>query len=453
MPSDDDAALKMLARAIARLEELLERLPVDVARDLRGRIATLRTVVLEKRPPALVLVGRRGAGKSSLVNALFGARVADLGHVTAQTGRGRWYDYHRDGGAMSILDTRGVQEGSAPAEEDHAATAIESIGVELRTKLPDLVVFVVKASEVDAAIDRDLDALERVYDELRRAHRSEPPLLAIVTHCDVLEPKGTRLHAAQTEPREDVDEKLRHVAEAESAVGSQIDKRAPLRERHVATLGVSVYMSWRPDGTLRADERWRVDDLAMALFRHLPDASRAELARVTRTKAVQQELAVALTKATAAVSAGIAAAPIPLADIVPLTTMQIGLVASIAWIAGRSVDRRAAAEFLTGLGANIGFAFVLREAVRALLKVIAPAGGPVLSATVAFSGTMAVGAAARAYFIQGVSMSDARRVFRRNRERPDAASPRERPDPPRGREPTDGANPGARVDAQDGETR
>src|SRR5580692_13158355 len=127
-PNEDDA-LKILARVTARLEELLDRLPVEIAKDLRARIATLRTVVLEKRPPALVLVGRRGAGKSSLVNALFGAKVAELGHVTAQTGRGRWYEYEKDGGSMSILDTRGVQEGSAPAEEDPSSTALESIAL------------------------------------------------------------------------------------------------------------------------------------------------------------------------------------------------------------------------------------------------------------------------------------------------------------------------------------
>src|SRR5579863_10192062 len=137
MPAEDDT-LKMLARAITRLEELLERLPLDVAKDLRLRIATLRTVLLEKRPPALVLVGRRGAGKSSLVNALFGAKVAELGHVTAQTGRGRWYDYERDGGAMSILDTRGIQESSPPAEADEARNALESIAHELRQKAPDV---------------------------------------------------------------------------------------------------------------------------------------------------------------------------------------------------------------------------------------------------------------------------------------------------------------------------
>jgi predicted GTPase len=429
MPADNEA-LKMLARAIARLEDLLERLPVDIAKDLRMRIATLRTVVLEKRPPALVLVGRRGAGKSSLVNALFGAKVAELGHVTAQTGRGRWYDYERDGGALSILDTRGIQEGSPPAEADDAKTAIDSIALELRAKFADLVLFVAKASEVDAAIDRDLDALDRVYDELRRAHRSEPPLIAVVTHCDLLEPKGVRLHSADTEPREEVEEKRRHVAAAEDAIALQIERRARLHERHVATLGVSVYMSWRPDGTLRADERWRVDDLAAILFRHLPEAGRAELARVTRARVVQEELAATLTKATAAVCAGIAAAPIPIADIFPLTTLQAGLVASIAWIAGRSIDRRGASEFLAGLGANVGVAFLLREAVRALLKVVAPAGGPVVSAGVAFSATMAIGAAARAYFIQGASLQDAKRIFRGRKtlrgspgERPDDADP------------------------------
>lgn len=405
--------LKTFARAIARLEELLDRLPVELARDLRGRLATLRTVMLEKRPPALVLVGRRGAGKSSVVNALFGAKVAELGHVTAQTGRGRWYDYERDGGVMSILDTRGVQEGSAPAEAHDGTSALDSLALELRAKAPDLVVFVAKASEVDAAVDADIDVLERVYKEVKRAHRTEPPLVAVVTHCDLFEPKSIRLHRAAEEPADEVEEKRRHVAAAERAIATKIDDRAPLHDRHVATLGISAYMSWRADGGLRADERWRIDDLVAVLFRHLPDSSRAELARATRARGVQEELAATLTKATAAVCAGIAAAPIPLADIVPLTAMQVGLVAAIAWIGGRSVDKRSGAEFLAGLGANVGFAFALRETVRAIVKVVFPGGGSVVSATIAFSGTMAIGSAARAYYIRGLSIDQARKAFRK----------------------------------------
>jgi predicted GTPase len=417
MPGDDDG-LKTLARTIERIEQLLERLPLDVAKDARLRIATLRMVLLEKRPPALVLVGRRGAGKSSVVNALFGAKVAELGHVTAQTGKGRWYRYERGGGSMSILDTRGVQEGSAPAEADTAKTALESIAIELRAQAPDVVVFVAKASEVDAAIDADLDALEHVYDEIRRAHRLEPPLIAVVTHCDLLEPKATRLHLAAREPESEVDEKKRHVAAAEQALARKIDARDKLRPRLVATLGTSVYMSWKSDGALRSDERWRVDDLAVTLFRHLPDASRAELARATQVRAIQEDLASSLTQATAAVCAGVGAAPIPFADTIPLTALQTGLVAGIAWIGGRSADKKGTTEFVGALSANLGLALGLREGFRQLMKIIAPGGGSIVSATIAFTGTMAIGAAAKAYYIRGVSLADARRVFRRAPKEP-----------------------------------
>jgi predicted GTPase len=420
MNANDDA-LKALARTVARIEELLDRLPLEVSKDLRARIATLRTVLLEKRPPALVLVGRRGAGKSSLVNALFGEKVAEVGHVTAQTGKGRWYTHERGGGAMSILDTRGLQEGSAPAEPDAAASAMESIRHELRAKAADVVVFVAKASEVDAAIDADVDALEQVCATIREAHGLEPPVIAVLTHCDLLEPKATRLHAARQEPPVDVAEKTAHVEAAEHAVAVKIGQREPLRARHAATLGVSAYMSWRPDGTLRADDRWRVDELALLLFRQLPDAGRAELARATRARVVQEELATTLTKATAALCAGIAAAPIPVADIIPLTALQAGLVAGIAWIGGRSVDRKGAAEFLAGVGANVGLAFLLREAARAIAKVLVPGAGSAVSAGVASGGPMAIGSAARAYYIGGATMKAARKAFRRGREKDDGA--------------------------------
>ena len=66
---------------VRRLEELLDSLPVPLGGDLKNRLAGLRQLLFETRAPRFVLVGRRGAGKSSLVNAIFGQHVADLGHV------------------------------------------------------------------------------------------------------------------------------------------------------------------------------------------------------------------------------------------------------------------------------------------------------------------------------------------------------------------------------------
>jgi hypothetical protein len=74
----------------------------------------------------------------------------------------------------------------------------------------------------------------------------------------------------------------------------------------------------------------------------------------------------------------------------------------------------------------VGAAFVLREAFRAIFKVVAPGGGSVVSAAIAFTGTMAIGAAARAYYIQGVSLADARKVFRRAKAKASSSDSSER---------------------------
>ncbi len=404
---------EVIAENIRRVEEMLRFLPLheSTVSELRAKIGLLRTILLEQRAPALALVGRRGAGKSSLVNALFGAKVAEVGHVKAQTGRGKWFEHKTDRGSITVLDTRGIQEGSTPAEKDVSKDAIASIVVELKKKVPDVILFLVKATEADSAIDADLNALERVYAEIEREHRVRPPLVAIATHCDVVEPKATRLHKASEEPAEDIEEKLARVSEVEHHLETKIKDRPKLAPHLVWTRGVSTYISFGKENQVRADERWRVDELVGTLFKHLPDAGRGTLVRIARVRGLQEELANNLTRATAAICAGVAALPIPVADVIPITTMQVTLVAGIAWLSGRPLDRKAAAEFLGAMGANVGLGFAFREGARALIKFVFPGAGSMVSGAVAFAGTLAIGAAARNYFLRGSSIEDAKKSF------------------------------------------
>lgn len=417
---DDDEAKtrRVIAENIKRVEELLRFLPLheSTVNDIRSKIALLRTILLEQRAPAFALVGRRGAGKSSLVNALMGAKVAEVGHVKSQTGRGRWFDHETERGTLSVLDTRGIQEGSKPAEEDGAKDALTSIVVELKKKAPDVILFLVKATEADSAIDADLAALERVYAEIERQHRFRPPLVAIATHADVIEPKATRLHKSSEEPSEDVEEKLARVAEIEHHLEDKIKARGKLGPHLVWTRAISTYMSFRDDGRLRADERWRVDELVGTLFKHLPDAGRGTFVRIARVRGLQEDLASNMTRATATICAGVAALPIPVADVIPITTLQVTLIAAIAWLSGRPLDKRGAAEFLGAMGANVGAAFLFREGARALIKFVFPGAGGMVSGAVAFAGTLAIGAAAREYFLRGGSIEDAKRVFAREKK-------------------------------------
>jgi len=416
---DEDTAAKtraLIAENIRRIEEMLRFLPLSegTVHDLRSKIGLLRTILLEQRAPAFALVGRRGAGKSSMVNALFGAKMAEVGHVKAQTGRGKWFDHTTEQGTISVLDTRGIQEGSTPAEKDAAKDAIASIVHELKKKTPDVILFLVKATEADSAIDADLDALERVYAEIEREHRFRPPLVAVATHCDVLEPKSAKLHAEETEDKEEIAEKIARVSEVEHHLETKIKDRPKLAPHLVWTRGVSTYLSFKDVGgvpTVRADERWRIEELVRTIFKHLPDAGRGTFVRIARVRGLQEELASNLTRATAAICAGVAAIPIPVADVIPITTMQITLVAGIAWLSGRPLDRKAAAEFLAAMGANVGLGFAFREGARALVKFVFPGAGSMVSGAVAFAGTLAIGAAARSYFLRGASIEDAKRAF------------------------------------------
>lgn len=406
--AEQNETLRTLSTSLQRVEELLSMLPGDLAKDMRAKLASLRSVVLEHRPPAFVLVGRRGAGKSSFVNALFGSKVADLGHVRSETATGTWYDLSAESGTLAILDTRGMQEGSVPEGAEASVTPLASVLLEVRRRSPDAVVFVVKATEVDAAIDADLDALEAILDEAERRHKVRPPLVCVLTHCDALEPKAVKLHLPDGETKDDLDEKMAHVISAERHLEKKI------RERHgvVATLmgvrGVSTYQSFRADGTRRADERWRMADVVELLFRQMPSSGRGLFVRIAQAKGLQEELAIDITRTVAALCAGVAVVPIPVADLIPITSMQVALIAMIAWLAGKPLTTKSAGEFLGAMGVNVGAGFVFREGARALVKFVFPGAGSAISGAVAFAGTMGIGRGARAYFMRGTSIDEAK---------------------------------------------
>src|SRR3981081_865401 len=152
------------------------------------------------------------------------------------------------------------------------------------------------------------------------------------------------------------------------------------------------------------------------LARELPNEARIEMVRISRNSEGQNQIAQVLVKSTTAICTAIGAQPIPLADMPILTSLQAVMVSGIMYISRRERSLRAAQDVITALGANVGAGMLLREGARAILKFF-PGWGNVVCGMIAGAGTYAIGRAASAFFIEGVSLKDARRTYLRSRKK------------------------------------
>jgi uncharacterized protein (DUF697 family) len=349
-----------------KLEALVGRLPEGLRNPILREITPIKTLFLLQRPPRLVLFGPNGAGKAELLAALFGADVLLPGEENLNDSR--WQTIVRAGrGSLRLLDAR------RPA-------SLPLLREVLAQETPDLFIFARPAGAIDDTLAADLDHTTQFLPLATPANGAAPKLLGLLLAAPAGDTEAARqeLHAV-------------------------LHSRPELSARMVGTLALSA---------TAGDQR-----LAELIALELPGEAQLEMARLSGNRALQKQIAQVVVKSVTAISTAIGAQPIPLADFPILTSLQATLVASIMHISGREMSAKLAAEFIAALGANIGLGLALREGTRAAVKFI-PGWGNAISGAVAGAGTYSVGHSAVAYFIDGVSLQDARGIFRRRKKEP-----------------------------------
>jgi len=366
----------LFLHVVERLEGLVGRLPATIQKPILSELTPLKELFLKQRAPRFVFAGSANTPLSSVVRAMFPEFTpGELG--VASHRKDRWRDYNfEDHGTISILDAREVAAASSIPEELDASPAD--------------VIFFIEDEDRKRVRKEPLENLSEIAARNQRAG-SDASVIGIIFEAGERNLNG-------------------------GGNGSELSDRASRLQKALesALKGDTPVLR-----ILAVQEGMQSDSseaVVSAIAQRLPNDARIEMARVFRHKQTQNEIAQLLVKSTTAICNAIGAQPIPLADLPILTTLQLVMVSGVMYVSGRERSLRAATEFVAALGANVGAGMLLREGARAILKFV-PGWGNVICGMIAGAGTYAIGRAAIAYFLEGVSLKDARRTYLRSRKR------------------------------------
>jgi len=379
-----------LLHIIERLEGFLGKLPAAIQKPVLHELTPLKELFLQQRPPRFVLTGSNRLPVQEIVAALFAWQAPPESRDILME-LFRWQPIDLGGhGTIALLDARGAD-----------ARTIPDIQEELLRQPTDLFLHLGDDTDLARAPAHDISNLETLL-AANGAARTEAKVIGVVLR-DLAAPART-------------------IHNGESHSSAETSMRAKLQGALQEKLGIRKHLlqifelSFPPAGATGSDAKAETQRFMSTLARELPNEARVEMVRIARDRVAQVEIAQMLVKSTTAICTAIGAQPIPLADLPILTALQLAMVSGIMYISGRERSLRAATEFVGALGVNVGAGMILREGTRALLKFF-PGWGNVVCGMVAGAGTYAIGRATIVYFLEGVSLKDARRTYLANRKK------------------------------------
>jgi uncharacterized protein (DUF697 family)/GTP-binding protein EngB required for normal cell division len=422
--ADIEARLDRLVHLYARLDELIDQVPVALPRAVRDQIkrafygnqdmADLVDGIKYRRPPRFILIGRTGVGKSSLINALVGRYLAKASHVTLGTTVAQPFAYTSLGKTLfEVIDTRGLGESVTSST---GLTAERHLRDAMQAFQPDAILFLHRCKE-RAYMDEEAMLVK----DISAAVGAAVPMVALLTQADEMEPSREKT------PVQYSARKLRHIAAAEQQLQGVLNAHniVPL-----AVLAVSAYMEWNEDPAevdptrwselrIHFDGRYNINRLLDLLESNIDLRAGIFLMLATRMDQVARKISERLTRVFATVAMTVGASPLPVADLYILLALQILLIMLIAYVAGHEVSYDSAKKLLVSLGgtgvAGLAFRTLAQQATK-LLNLVFPAAGSTVSAGVAGAGTYAIGRGAIAYFFDHLDAGALRQVITRARD-------------------------------------
>ena len=375
------------------------------------------------RPPRIFMIGRTGVGKSSLINALCGSYVASVSDTRRCTEGAEIYQcMDGDRVLMEICDTRGIAE----SESLNSKISAEDMLInQINEFSPDVAIFMLNCTHRDD-VDTDVNFLKKLAKSYAEVNSMRLPIVVVGNKCDEMAP--TRFKNPKDYPQNKIS-KINEVVLYYKGIivrnGLKIDN----------IIAVSSLIDWMtPDGMeidaesidnlptydienlqIAFDGRYQIDKLLDILESAIQDfEAQMGLRMAARLTEVVHRLARHLNRIFSGIAATVAITPIPVSDIYVLLILQCVLVSLIASLSGRDISLDTAKEFIFSMGgiAGSGYMFkLIAQQGAKLLNAVWPGAGSAVSSGVAAVGTSAIGNAAISYYIDEVSIKDAKEQF------------------------------------------
>lgn len=370
-----------LLQIVERLERFAGRLPSRIRKAVLSELTPLKQLFLQQRPPRFLFCGHDdpAVGASHRCPLWLGPSNRNTRCPCPNSSLARYQP--TGSGTISVLDARGADGSAAIQIQD-----------ELKYQPADLIFFLHDGENPSVNEKNGLNELL----SHSTLNKTPEPIAKVIS---VMASRGETIASDQTDL---VPSRLQPSFRSHAATGEPFLERLRL-----------VPAGHDPGFEVPPAEARK---LMSILPRELPNQARMEMIRISRDREAQHEVAQLLVKSTSAICAAIGAQPIPLADLPVLTSLQVMMISGIMYVSGRERSLRAATQFVGAIGANVGAAMLLREGTRAILKFF-PGWGNVVCGLVAGSGTYAIGRAATVFFIDGVSLKDARRTYLTSRKK------------------------------------
>jgi uncharacterized protein (DUF697 family)/GTP-binding protein EngB required for normal cell division len=325
----------------------------DFASIINDQLKQLKEAVRKRGRVNLLVAGKTGVGKSTLINAVFQGNFASTGQGRPATKNTR--KIKKKGVPLYVYDTRGLELERFPES------------------LEELEELICGLSQSEDPNDHIHCAWLCISEDGRRVEEAEIKLLNLLA-------KHIPVAVVITKSR------------ADAGFRAEVQRLLPKASNVIRVRAISELQD---DGHVLAP--MSLIDLVEWTMQVIPEGQKNAFAAAQKvTVQLKQERAHLIVASASTAAAGIGAIPIPFADAYLLVPIQISMLASITASFGLSIDKGFFATFVSATLAGTGGTMLGRSVLAAFLFLV-PGAGPflngVISGVIAAVFTTAIGEA------------------------------------------------------------